>query len=151
VSSHCHDFTTLDHTQSDKLSAVGLSGSDLCGILRRWTRTACYGSCTVSAGGLATRGRYLDQIRPALAAYSDSRRIPVTHPKIRLWALLSLILVVMLLILCGCGAEEGRRARDLADEFIADSLDFAEGFCAASVLAPISLGVVAVALRRRHR
>jgi hypothetical protein len=75
----------------------------------------------------------------------------VTHPKLGLGVLLLLTLVVMLLVLCGCGAEEGRRARDLADEFVADSLDFAEGFCAASVLAPVSIGVVAVALRRRHR
>jgi hypothetical protein len=59
--------------------------------------------------------------------------------------------MLMLLILCGCGAEEGRRARDLADEFVADALDFAEGFCAAGVMAPVSVGVVAIALRRRHR
>lgn len=75
----------------------------------------------------------------------------MAHSKPCLGVLLLLILALMLLILCGCGAEEGRRARDLADEFVADSLNFAEGFCAASVLAPMSIGAVAVALRRRHR
>jgi hypothetical protein len=75
----------------------------------------------------------------------------VTYPKPCLGILLLMTLVVMLLILCGCGAEEGRRARDLADEFVADSLNFAEGFCAAGVLAPVSIGVVAVTLRRRRR
>ena len=75
----------------------------------------------------------------------------MTHSKPCLGVLLLLILMVMLLVLCGCGAEEGRRTRDLADEFVADSLNFAEGFCAASVLAPVSIGAVAIALRRRDR
>jgi hypothetical protein len=89
--------------------------------------------------------------RPEATAYFDSRRIAVTHPKPCLGILLILMLVVMLLVLSGCGAEEGRRARDLADEFVADALNFAEGFCAAGILAPVSIGMVAFALRRRHR
>ena len=91
------------------------------------------------------------QAVPAMNTARDSRRIAVKNLNTHLQVLLLLALVVTLMVLSGCGAEEGRRARDLADDAVADSLEFAEGFCGASAVAPVFVGVAAIAWRRRKR
>ena len=62
--------------------------------------------------------------------------------------LLILILVVAVLVLAGCGQEEGQEAREVVDEAGRQATDFAEGFCAAIIVAPLCLGI-AVTQRRK--
>ena len=64
--------------------------------------------------------------------------------------LLLLILLVAILVLVGCGQEEGKEAREVVDEAGRQATDFAEGFCGAIIVAPLCLGV-AVTQRQRKQ
>lgn len=57
--------------------------------------------------------------------------------------LLVLILVAGVLVLTGCGEEEGKKARETVDEAEKNAVDFAEGFCGAIILAPLCIGFAA--------
>lgn len=65
--------------------------------------------------------------------------------------LLLLVLVVALLILTGCGQEEGREAREVVDEAGRNAVDFAEGFCGAIILVPLSLVLAGTVRWSRRR
>jgi hypothetical protein len=69
----------------------------------------------------------------------------------RTWLTILLVLVLFaaLLVLAGCGEEEGRQARELVDEAGENAADFAEGFCGALILVPLWIGFAAN--RRRSR
>jgi hypothetical protein len=68
-----------------------------------------------------------------------------------LTVLQALVLVSVLLVLIGCGEEEGRAARATVDQAADDAESFAHGFCGAIILAPLCLGASMVVHRpRRH-
>ena len=65
--------------------------------------------------------------------------------------LLVLVLASDLLLLIGCGEEEGQAARATVDQAADEAESFARGFCGAIILAPLCLGAAVVVRRpRKH-